>query len=228
MQFLLFLVFTDCHDAYKKGHRKSGIYRIQIPGMNDSDVRCDMTEEGGWIVFQRRLDATVDFDRNMIEYINGFGQLDGSYWLGLNKINRLTASGKKAILRVDFKHKVSFGRIMRATYREFTVYGKERSFEFYVSNEFNANTTDGLLEQRGRKFSTLDCKDHDNSLNVKPCSVCGKGGWWLGLMNNTCGTNLNAHYFSGSTHSFTYWSWWGLTEYFGELSFTEMKIGYHK
>ena len=48
------------------------------------------TDGGGWTVFQRRMDGTVDFYRNWSDYVKGFGTLDGEFWLGLSKINRLT------------------------------------------------------------------------------------------------------------------------------------------
>lgn len=51
-------------------------------------------------MFQRRQNGNVDFYRGWHDYRNGFGDLNGNFWLGLDKIHRLTKSGQN-VLRVD-------------------------------------------------------------------------------------------------------------------------------
>ena len=51
-------------------------------------------------MFQKRLDGSVDFYLNWSDYKVGFGDLNGEFWLGLNKIHRLT-SDYNSMLRVD-------------------------------------------------------------------------------------------------------------------------------
>jgi hypothetical protein len=58
------------------------------------------TSGGGWTVFQRRLDGSVDFYRGWQDYKKGFGELDGEFWLGLEKIHRLTRFQRNR-LRID-------------------------------------------------------------------------------------------------------------------------------
>ncbi len=58
------------------------------------------TDGGGWTVFQRRKDGTVDFDRNFASYRRGFGDQEGEFWLGNDNLHRMTAQDEYE-LRVD-------------------------------------------------------------------------------------------------------------------------------
>ena len=59
------------------------------------------TDSGGWTVFQRRKDGSLDLNRNWVDYEEGFGDLTGEFWLGLSKVHRLTRDGTNS-LQVDF------------------------------------------------------------------------------------------------------------------------------
>ena len=53
-------------------------------------------------MFQKRLDGSVDFYRGWSDYKSGFGNLNGEFWLGLDKIHRLIKN-ESDMLRVDLE-----------------------------------------------------------------------------------------------------------------------------
>ena len=85
------------------GNTKDGIYSIDPDGRGSFNVRCDMTTDGGgWTVFQRRQDGSVDFYRDWNDYKHGFGSMSGEFWFGLKIIEQLTKDNDKE-LRVDLE-----------------------------------------------------------------------------------------------------------------------------
>ena len=115
---------------YKSGKTSTGVYTIDLDEQGAFDVRCDMdtTPGRGWTVFQRRVDGSVGFYKNWIDYKNGLGNFSSEFWLGLDKIHRLSATGQN-VLRVDlemFENESAY-----AVYKSFSV-GDES--EAYILN----------------------------------------------------------------------------------------------
>ena len=107
----MFSVYKNCAEVYKSGDKISGVYKINPDGLGEFEVFCDQkTAGGGWTVFQKRRDGSVDFFRAWDDYKRGFGNLNGEFWLGLDKIHRLTVSGdyKQRIDLEDIHGKTAF------------------------------------------------------------------------------------------------------------------------
>ena len=130
--FFLLAVNRNCGDIYKSGARKDGVYTIKPDNLPAFDVFCDQTTAGGgWTVFQKRLDGSVDFYRNWWNYKVGFGDLNGEFWLGLNKIYRLT-SNKNNMLRVDLKD--FEGNTAYAKYNKFGVMSENNKYKLMLGS----------------------------------------------------------------------------------------------
>uniref|UniRef100_A0A8D1GFZ4 Fibrinogen C-terminal domain-containing protein n=1 Tax=Sus scrofa TaxID=9823 RepID=A0A8D1GFZ4_PIG len=84
-----------CKELLTRGHFLSGWHTIYLPDCQPLTVLCDMdTDGGGWTVFQRRSDGSVDFYRDWAAYKRGFGSQLGEFWLGNDHIHALTAQGR--------------------------------------------------------------------------------------------------------------------------------------
>ena len=96
---------------------------------------CNMdTDGGGWTVFQRRQDGSESFLRGHSEYIAGFGDLNGEFWLGLDAIHCLapTQSDRSVTtLRVDLRD--SQGNPGNATFETFGILNSDTQYELVVA-----------------------------------------------------------------------------------------------
>ena len=115
--YFAFSVHKNCAEVYEDGKRTSGVYTIDPDNAGAFDVFCDQTTAGGgWTVLQKRLDGSVDFYRGWDDYKRGFGNLNGEFWLGLDKIHRLTK--QRSRLRVDLEDTTG-----KTAYAEYDFFG---------------------------------------------------------------------------------------------------------
>ena len=82
-------------------------------------------------MFQKRLDGSVDFYLTWSDYQNGFGNLNGEFWLGLNKIHRLTSNNSN-MLRVDLDD--FEGNTRYAEYNSFDVMNRKDKFKLTLGS----------------------------------------------------------------------------------------------
>ncbi|KAL4690305.1 hypothetical protein H8957_003971 [Semnopithecus entellus] len=183
-----------CKDLLDRGHFLSGWHTIYLPDCRPLTVFCDMdTDGGGWTVFQRRMDGSVDFYRDWAAYKQGFGSRLGEFWLGNDNIHALTAQGTSELRvdLVDFEDNHQF-----AKYRSFKVADEEEKYNLVLGAFVEGSAGDSLTSHNNHSFST---KDQDNDLNTGNCAVMYQGAWWY----RTCHvSNLNGRYLRGAHDSF--------------------------
>lgn len=170
------------------------------------------TDGGGWTVFQRRVNGSVDFYLNWIDYQNGFGDLTGEFWLGLDKIHLLTTNN--TTLRVDLED--SNENKAFAKYSTFKV-GNVSSKYILTVGGYNGTAGDSLAYHNSMKFTTRD-HDNDNHPNLQ-CAHVRRGAWWY---NACCYSNLNGLYLSGQDNvQGMEWRTW---KNHISIPYTEMKL----
>ncbi|RUS86246.1 hypothetical protein EGW08_005988, partial [Elysia chlorotica] len=117
--------------------------------------------------YQRRTSGEVSFDRRWNDYVNGFGNTNNGYWLGLRHTRSLIERVK---LHLGLRHTSMLLFISALDYN------RAKSSESGLSIELH-----NLM-----RFTTVD-RDNDACLLCN-CAFPGRGGWW----HYSCATaNLN-------------------------------------
>ncbi|XP_072020380.1 uncharacterized protein [Amphiura filiformis] len=181
-----------CSDLLSHGHYSSGIYTITPNQGSSFDVYCDMeTDGGGWTVFQNRYNGSIDFYRGWTEYVQGFGSLNGEFWLGLEKIHQLSQSGATWVWRINLE--AFDGDQAYAEYQSFSIGDLTSNYTLHFGS-YSGNAGDSLEYDDNRPFSTYD-REHDLKFN---CAQRYEGAWWY----NSCSlSNLNGRYLSANSDS---------------------------
>ena len=187
----------DCYDlrCYGLSEGQDGPHIIypdtaKLPSLN---VSCDQEAHGGgWIMYQRRVDGTLNFTRTFEEYKSGFGDNGDNtteLWLGNENVYQLLQSyGNKVVdLRIEVD---AFDGDL----------GWIESSSFTMRNEANqygvrwATTTASKpsMVSQWDKHKTHSFKTFDKPGTGVRCLTVYKGGWWY---TSVCGlVLLNGEY----------------------------------
>ncbi|XP_049295179.1 microfibril-associated glycoprotein 4-like [Anopheles funestus] len=172
----------------------TGVYFMQ-PDMAKNitfEVSRDWTNNhgfgGNWIVFQRRFNGSVDFYRNWAEYKNGFGDLRGEHWLGLEKLYSILKTRQHELLIVmeDFD-----GVIAYAHYDDFKIGDESEKYMIKSVGQYTGTAGDSFSHHKDEAFSTYD-RDHDK--HNTNCAQAFVGAWWFYKCHRS---HLNGEYLRG-------------------------------
>ncbi|PIK37375.1 hypothetical protein BSL78_25782, partial [Apostichopus japonicus] len=211
----------DCDDYRNAGFIENGTYIITPTNGTSGpfEVYCDMdTSGGGWTVFQRRIDGSVDFYLTWTDYKEGFGNVDHEHWLGNDKLHVLT-NQRDYNLRVDMISSLD-GLNYYAEYELFRIANEDNLYRLTDIDGYSGNTGgDAMAWDIQSAWST---KDRDNSKHTDvhgECAVEGHGAYWYSI----CGDfNPNGLY-NGSGSASLYWRNIPGGN-FNNIKFLEMKI----
>uniref|UniRef100_A0AAG5DLB1 Fibrinogen C-terminal domain-containing protein n=1 Tax=Anopheles atroparvus TaxID=41427 RepID=A0AAG5DLB1_ANOAO len=202
--------------------KEAGIYSIRPAGVVEPFlVLCEFKNNlklgGGWTVFQRRFNGRVNFYRNWTMYKNGFGDVNGEHWLGLEKLHAMTRSGRHEMLVVLEDHD-GYGRY--ALYESFRIGSEAEKYKLTIGN-YSGTAGDSLSCSNGANFSTFD-QDNDKTSGFN-CAQQYHGVWCLFFYFNC--RNLNGQYRRKGEHinyspAGVFWKYW--KSYYYSMKSTKM------
>uniref|UniRef100_A0A5F9DHV4 Fibrinogen gamma chain n=1 Tax=Oryctolagus cuniculus TaxID=9986 RepID=A0A5F9DHV4_RABIT len=185
----------DCQDIANKGAKESGLYFLKpLRAKQQFLVYCEIDTNGnGWTVLQKRLDGSVDFKKNWIQYKEGFGHLSPTgtteFWLGNEKIHLIsTQSAIPYALRIQLED--WDGKSSTADYAMFKV-GPE-------ADKYRLTYAYFLGGDAGDAFDGFDFGDDPSDKFEGNCAEQDGSGWW---MNKCHAGHLNGMYYQGGTYS---------------------------
>ena len=179
-------------------------------------ARCDLEgEDGGWLVIMRRDNTIassqyVNFTRDWVDYVNGFGDLNTEFWYGLRNMHCLT-SREEVDLRTDFKK--TDGTEEMYLYRTFSIGAADTNYALTIGDVvLPPGGSDRMAYNNGAQFTTTDA-DHDTyPTNCAQHPNADGGGWWY--------TNCTLALFT-APHSGSIKIFWTSTSYANTV---EMKV----
>ena len=195
---------NDCLTFFQNGFKIDGVYRLKGPGFHILHAYCDQTSQGGgWTVFQRRQDGSVDFRRNWNDYKDGFGSLESEFWFGNENIHDLTKPSfapKKSQLLINMRMK---GKLLPeyVKYENFDVTSEKSKYTLKITGlSGNATSNRNAMDyHNGMKFTTFDSENSNGNCR----NTYGGSGWWY----NSCSrVNLNAPYTFTGKGGEIFWS----------------------
>ncbi|XP_017836542.1 ficolin-2-like [Drosophila busckii] len=188
--------------------RRSGAYLLQLPSYSPVPfiASCDEhTQGGGWTVVLRRQDGSVNFFLYWKDYKQGIGNVNGEYFIGLEKLYALTKDQDQELL-VTMKN--SEGVQKYALYDNFFIDDEKSNYKLSSLGVCTGDAGDSLIGHLGMPFSS---RDRDNDNGAAHCARTYTGAWWytqchssnlMGVYNDsTYGKGINWYSFTGHNSS---------------------------
>ncbi|XP_013384954.1 fibroleukin isoform X2 [Lingula anatina] len=174
-------LYRDCSELYGNGHTPGGVFKIHP---SNSSAPFEVVCDGKWTVIQRNhLHSRTNFDRGWKDYKDGFGNFDSDFWLGNDKIHRLSSvKTRPFMLKIEIWN-IYESKSFYAQYGYFRVANEAKNYSLHVQG-YSGNAGDNLnygsilgpFYHHGRAFTTLD-RDNDR-WHAGNCAQTNGGGWW--------------------------------------------------
>ena len=173
----------DCYDlrCYRLSGGKDGPHIIypdtaKLPSL---EVACDQeTDNGGWIMYQRRVDGTLNFTRNWEQYKHRFGTNGDNtteLWLGNENVYQLLQSYGNKVVDLRIEVDTFYGDLGWIESSSFTM---RNEAALYSMNWATTTASTTLMAREWDRHKTHSFKTYDKFGSRRRCLKVYKGGWW--------------------------------------------------
>ena len=203
----------DCYDlkCYRVSNAKDGPHSIypSRPELKSLAVSCDQeTDGGGWIMYQRRVDGSVNFTRNWEEYKYGFGDHGDNtteLWLGNEHVYQLVHINGSTVWELRIEADAFDGTSCWLVASGFRM-NRENNDRRYaldwdnvtesaarLANDWNSHKLKPFVtfDEYGRYYDSWSTLWYSRALT---CITRYKGGWWFARINHCNDIFLNGQY----------------------------------
>ncbi|CAH1785296.1 unnamed protein product [Owenia fusiformis] len=156
--------------------QSNGLIIVQTRENRRFVARC----EDEWLIIANRFDGSQSFELLWNSYKNGFGNILGEYFLGLdNIVSMLQQKRYKArfeLTRWDNETETSAGEVRYAEYTTFDIRDETDKYRLNIDG-YTGTAGDSMSASNHMQFTT---KDNDNDKSSGNCAVYHLGPWWYG------------------------------------------------
>ncbi|XP_073816720.1 ficolin-2-like [Musca autumnalis] len=174
-------------DVNKRQHEQEKEIQNIMQQINTTNSKLDMLTQNitsllpksdhkvgqNWTTILRRIDGTVNFNRNWTDYKEGFGyRPNGEFFIGLDKLHELTTSVARIELKVILKDWNDEERY--AIYDDFQIGNETEKYKIKSLGKYIGDAGDSMTYHNGQPFSTIDKNEDFNG-----CAKYYQGPWWF-------------------------------------------------
>uniref|UniRef100_A0A1Q3F8C2 Putative salivary secreted angiopoietin n=1 Tax=Culex tarsalis TaxID=7177 RepID=A0A1Q3F8C2_CULTA len=194
-------VYRRCSEAPPR----SGVYWLLRQDGTLFRAFCEQERfGGGLLVFQSRLDGSVDFNRSWSEFVDGFGDPAGEYWLGLETLNQLTEQSEPELV-IAMKNYSDVEAYER--YPSFWINPLSLNYTIRFTEAGSGTAGDALFQYFSEQFVTYD---HISNGKHEVCiSELASAFWHYGCSSQIPRNNLNGIYGLGRGRQGIWWGTFG-------------------
>uniref|UniRef100_A0A7M5UNJ7 Fibrinogen C-terminal domain-containing protein n=1 Tax=Clytia hemisphaerica TaxID=252671 RepID=A0A7M5UNJ7_9CNID len=157
-----------------RGFTLDGVYKILTVG-EEKEVYCDMTGRG-WTTIQRRLNGDIDFNRGWQSHKEGFGDVNGDLWIGLETIREMSALLNNTLIRIQGESFNGDRRFIIA--KGFYIEDEQKKYKLHAGTMINDEWDIGhdWTYHGGSMFTTRD--DDNDKKGGSNCAQKYPCAWW--------------------------------------------------